>query len=240
LQNNPSAASVAELYDFMSYKELPITEDGLLIAYKGVRSDGYSAHGNLGTVVTSGEVNDEGRILNRVGDVIEVARNQVDDDRARGCSFGLHVGSYGYAKDFGGYSGQLLTVSVDPADVVSVPTDSSFQKMRVSKYTVLEVTETEITSPAYEGENLSAGDKIMETKVVTPAPWWGQSDKVQTVDEIVVESLDANGSITLGALYQQIDSDDFTVVDLGKALQEYGYSVTMPFGAEPSEAQIGW
>jgi len=36
LQLNPSSSSVRELYEFLSYKELPLTEDGCFLAYKGL------------------------------------------------------------------------------------------------------------------------------------------------------------------------------------------------------------
>lgn len=134
LRENPSAQSVAELVDFLSYKELPITEDGDLIAYKGVRVDYYSSTGNTETRVVQGTVDDTGRIYNGIGEVIEVARNCVDDDRSNECSFGLHCGSLDYAR---GFASRLVLVKVNPRDVVSVPQDYSFQKCRVCKYEVV-------------------------------------------------------------------------------------------------------
>ena len=42
LLDNPSNNSVEELYDFLSYKSLPIDDDGYVLGYKGVCSDGWS------------------------------------------------------------------------------------------------------------------------------------------------------------------------------------------------------
>lgn len=137
LMANPSANSVDQLYTFLSYKSLPITSTGKFLAYKGVKNDFYSKNGNSNTVVVCGKVNQAGEIYNGVGETIEVARNSVDDNKENHCSFGLHVGSYDYANDWAGNNGRLLVVEVDPADAVSVPTDCSFQKLRVSKYKVL-------------------------------------------------------------------------------------------------------
>lgn len=145
LMQNPSMASVEELYDFLSYKELPITEDGCFLAYKGVSTDYYSCSGNKKTVVLSGTVDDQGRILNKVGEVIEVARNQVDDDRNRGCSFGLHAGSWDYAHGFGSIT---FAVKINPKDVVSVPKDCACQKVRVCRYEVIEEISEEVVSAA--------------------------------------------------------------------------------------------
>lgn len=137
LMQNPSANSVNELYTFLSYKSLPITADGKFLAYKGVNNNFYSKHGNKDTVVVCGKVSAEGSIYNGVGEVIEVARRSVDDNKDNHCSFGLHVGSYDYANNWAGSDGRLLVVEVDPADAVSVPTDCDYQKLRVSKYRVL-------------------------------------------------------------------------------------------------------
>jgi len=46
IKDNPSASSVRELYEFLAYKELPITEDGCFLAYKGLESDFWSISGN--------------------------------------------------------------------------------------------------------------------------------------------------------------------------------------------------
>ena len=149
LNNNPSASSVRELYDFLAYKELPITEDGFFIAYKGVASNGLSVCGNTKTKVLQGIVDNSGKIQNNVGDTIEVKRWDVDDNRDNGCSFGLHVGSMDYATMWGE---KTLVVKVNPADVVSVPTDCGCQKCRVSKYEVIDSYENEIKSVVTDSE----------------------------------------------------------------------------------------
>jgi hypothetical protein len=143
LQANPSGNSVRELYDFLAYKELPITEDGCFLAYKGVDKDLWSIHGNTKTKVLKGKTNSSGKILNEIGAEIEVRRWDVDDNREHHCSYGLHVGSLDYAKSFGQ---SILVVKVNPRDVVSVPKDCECQKCRVSAYTVVSVMEQEITS----------------------------------------------------------------------------------------------
>jgi hypothetical protein len=137
LMFNPSKNSVDQLYTFLSYKTLPLTETGNVIGYKGVDADYYSKHGNTNTIVITGTVNKNGCILNKVGETIEVARNSVDDNKDNHCSHGLHVGSYDYAKDWAGNDGHLMMVEFNPCDAVSVPTDCNFQKLRVSKYKVI-------------------------------------------------------------------------------------------------------
>jgi len=137
LMFNPSKNSVDQLYTFLSYKTLPLTETGNVIGYKGVNCLYYSHHGNKNTIVITGNVDANGRILNKIGEIIEVARNSVDDNKDNHCSHGLHVGSYDYAKDWAGNDGHLMMVEFNPCDAVSVPTDCNFQKLRVSKYKVI-------------------------------------------------------------------------------------------------------
>lgn len=149
LQQNPSANSVRELYDFLAYKELPITEDGCFLAYKGLDKNYWSISGNTTTKVLKGQVNNSGHIYNGVGEEIEVRRWDVDDNRENHCSFGLHVGSLDYAQGFSRSS--VVVVKVNPKDVVSVPSDYNCQKCRVSAYKVVEVFSEEIgASVCYE------------------------------------------------------------------------------------------
>ena len=144
LQQNPSANSVRELYDFLAYKDLPITEDGCFLAYKGLDSNYYSVSGNKKTKVIKGLVNESGNIYNASGEDIEVRRWDVDDNRENHCSYGLHVGSLNYAQDFS--RGPVVIVKVNPKDVVSVPSDFDCQKCRVSAYKVLNVFSEELES----------------------------------------------------------------------------------------------
>ena len=88
LFQNPSQRARNELYDFLSYRALPITESGNVLGYKGVREDHFSCSGNLSTRVISGHVDGQGRIRNQVGDYLEVERSDVDDNREVGCSSG--------------------------------------------------------------------------------------------------------------------------------------------------------
>ena len=151
LLDNPSNNSVEELYDFLSYKSLPIDDDGYVLGYKGVCSDGWSKSGNTHTIVLQGEVNERGQIKNEVGDTIEVQRRSVDDNRQNQCSHGLHIGSFDYANSWAS-EGKLLLVRFNPRDAVSVPQDSECQKLRVCKYEVLEEIErdnSEIKQPYY-------------------------------------------------------------------------------------------
>jgi hypothetical protein len=134
LMNNPSYRAVNELYDFLKHEGLPITKYGTFLAYKGVCSDSYSVHGNETTKVLKGTVDSTGHIYNGIGEDIIVDRKDVDDNRDRTCSEGLHAGSHAYASTWGA---KVVIVEINPADVVSVPSDHDGQKVRVCRYKVV-------------------------------------------------------------------------------------------------------
>lgn len=136
LQENPSYQSRKELYLFLeACGDLPITDDGRFIAYKWVRDDYKDVH--------------SGTFDNSVGQIVEMPRQEVDDNRQHTCSAGLHVCSRKYSK----FGSRLMLVAINPKDVVSVPYDYDNGKMRVCKYEVIsEVAEAEyndFNSPVY-------------------------------------------------------------------------------------------
>lgn len=143
LAGNPSDNSRDQLYNFIAKHDMTITEDGNLLAYKGVRFNRDSVH--AGYAIVDG-VEHNGHIPNNDGSVISMPRSRVEDNRDVACSHGLHAGTYAYAKDFGEL---VLAVEIDPVHVVSVPSDSNDQKIRCCKYKVLNVVEEKLSGPVY-------------------------------------------------------------------------------------------
>lgn len=139
LMDNPSRRAVNELYTFLEHKSMPITPEGNFLAYKGVTDDFKDFHTR--------------KFSNKIGDVLEMTRNRVCDDANVGCSHGFHAGSYDYAKSYANNGGNLMVVEIDPADVVSVPTDCSCQKLRTAKYKVVGHYETIDAPPMDDGYN---------------------------------------------------------------------------------------
>jgi len=135
LNLNPSKRAVDELYTFLEHRALPITDNGNFLAYKAVRADYTDKH--------------TGKFVNTIDAVLEMPRNKVDDDKNVGCSYGFHAGTVEYAKDFLGGQGHLMIVEINPADVVSIPTDCQFQKLRTCKYKVVGEYEIDLTDPLY-------------------------------------------------------------------------------------------
>lgn len=135
LNNNPSEHSRAQLFDWAESLDLTIDKDGYIIGFKGVTPELTSL--NEGTAWVNG-IETTGKIPNEIGSVISMPREMVQADPKIGCSHGLHIGTYNYAKQFGKV---VVIVKLDPADVVSVPSDSGFAKLRACKYEVIDVHE---------------------------------------------------------------------------------------------------
>jgi hypothetical protein len=121
LYQNPSKRAVDELYGFLEKGNLPITPDGHFLAYKKVREDYLDCH--------------TGTMDNSVGQVVEMERFDVDDNKDNTCSTGLHFCSKDYLNSFGG--ARTVIVKINPRDVVSIPSDYNQTKGRACRYEVI-------------------------------------------------------------------------------------------------------
>jgi hypothetical protein len=130
LMVNPSYRAATELYGFLEKCNLPITPDGYFLAYKKVRDNYMDCH--------------TGTMDNSVGKIVEMDRNMVNDDKDQTCSAGLHFCSESYLSSFGGE--RIVIVKINPADVVSIPSDYNDAKGRACKYEVVGEIENESKS----------------------------------------------------------------------------------------------
>jgi len=126
LYMNPSSTGRNELYGWLEKSGMPITADGDFLAYKRVRGDYRDIH--------------SGRFDNSIGNTVEMSRLDVDDDRNRTCSAGLHFCSKDYLPHFGSNNStddRVVIVKINPADVVSIPSDYNDAKGRCWRYEVV-------------------------------------------------------------------------------------------------------
>lgn len=148
LMQNPSYRAINELYGFLEKNNLPITPDGHFLAFKKVRGNYFDVH--------------SGTMDNSVGKIVEMPRGEVCDDKDLTCSAGLHFCSQSYLQHFGGE--RIVIVKINPADVVSIPSDYNDAKGRACKYEV--VGELEDTSNAgIEGTFTSVVDDRFEAAI---------------------------------------------------------------------------
>ena len=175
LMENPSFRAVEELYGFLETNELPITPDGHFMAYRRVTFDFKDFHTRT--------------YDNSVGQTLTMERNMVDEDKNRTCSNGFHVCSLPYLKDFHAGEGHIVTVKVNPRDVVSVPTDYNFTKMRVCSYTVTGI---------HSSEDEEAWNKIVaEQEEAKKSPEQKQADLIANAVKAALTDMGlANSGIT--------------------------------------------
>lgn len=253
LMSNPSNRAVNELYTFLEHKNLPITANGCFNAYKGLRNDYYSiTSGKLNLV--QGTVNDEGRILNTVGETIECPRYEVDDNKENHCSVGIHAGSLEYATSFAG-GGKVVIVEINPADVVSIPSDCECQKLRTCKYKVIGEYEMPLndtynsdtepeTDPEWENGEVESQDEIdaddeRDYDVDYSEGWEaGTADFIN--DVVKVTTFECNESTAFIEGYNdgydtaQVDWDDG--VNMGE--EDYRSGVYRPNPGDMSESYV--
>ena len=155
---------------------LTFTEDGCFIGYRGCQKNPVtgipeSVHCGPGMV---DDVYYNGHIPNPVGSRVSIDRSIVVDNPAVGCASGMHVGTYDYAA--GWSQGYLLTVKVNPRDVISVPVDCDSAKIRCCAFEVLEAKEytrfTDDQSYAYDVYRMSYGDDYDPDE----GEWWDDDD----------------------------------------------------------------
>jgi hypothetical protein len=123
LLQNPSFRAVQELYAFLEAANLPITEDGCFLAYRKVTSDYKDFY--------------TGKNDNSIGAVVKMARNMVDEDKNRTCSYGLHFCSHSYLPCYHGGQGRVVIVKINPANVIAIPADYNNAKGRCCEYEVV-------------------------------------------------------------------------------------------------------
>lgn len=191
LEQNPSARSREQLFAFLDHVGIPLEPDGTFLAYKGVREDYRDVHSGT---------ND-----NTPGAVHEVPRNRVSDDPRDACHYGLHVGSVHYAASFGPV---VVICRVAPEDVVCVPFDSSYEKMRTCRYEVV---------GEWNGQALASTveDEVVEASAADEARWFDEEDEPEdeSEDDDDAAAFERQVAIDAHAASGYVEADDDDAAD---------------------------
>lgn len=94
-----------DLFAWMKSCDLPLAEDGDILAKKIVRPDFYDHY--------------SGKVKYAIGEETTMPREKCHFDRRTDCGSGLHWGNRSY--NFGNPGDPVLLVKIDPRDVTSVP-----------------------------------------------------------------------------------------------------------------------
>lgn len=225
LMKNPSNRAVNELFGFLDACSLPITEDGHFLTYKRIRTDYKDVH--------------SGTFDNSVGKIVEVPRNQVDEDSNRTCSYGLHVCSYDYLAHFSGE--RIVVCKVSPENVVSVPSDYNNSKMRVCKYEVVDEIPLSDFTPTtkikdWYTDDYSDDGVVEDEEGDDEDDDWFDDDSFDSEDEIFIDDSNEDegfdqpeSALTpLEIIMEQLEADEFEnlQVDLQR-IQSGGTALTL-------------
>jgi hypothetical protein len=201
LYSNPSKTAVDETYLFLESCKLPITEDGHFLAYKKVNRDYKDIY--------------SGTFDNSIGQVCQMPRNEVDDNRNNTCSAGLHFAAYSYMSSYGGTGNgdRIVIVKINPADVVSIPSDYNNAKGRTWKYEVVNEVEnngkTQVKDDCITDEEAyhkdvnmdEVNELVQEEKAILQKETAKLTKKVKQNKPVVTQEYKDVKSITVKALY---------------------------------------
>lgn len=152
LSQNPSNRVFEQLYGFLEFGKVALTDDGCFLAYKKVRRNYRDIY--------------SGSFDNSVGAKVSVPRVTVDDDPKKTCSRGLHVCSFDYLSEYGGsvQAGyRVMVCKVNPRDVVCIPDDYNHTKMRLCEYTVV----GEVSDYVEQGEDVLASAAVLTSDTIS-------------------------------------------------------------------------
>lgn len=162
--------TVDDVLRFMERGDLPLADDGTIIAYKVLTTNGK------GPEATEFYDCHTRKVKQRVGSFVQQDEKLIDPSRRTECSSGLHIARRGY---LGGFRGDIIVmVKIRPEDVIAVPHGEP-DKVRVSGYHIIaKIPSTEHaalrSNTAMQGTNALklltmaiAGDHIGVTEYVT-------------------------------------------------------------------------
>jgi hypothetical protein len=238
--------TVQELLNFMEKGDLPIADDGCIVAYKVLQSKGdhfVDCHTKS--------------VTQKLGSLVSQDRKLIDPNRRNECSTGLHIARRKYLRSF---SGDIITiVKIAPENVVAVPPNEP-DKMRVSAYHIVGVLPSEVhdklrsnvamtdnSEAAKILADVIAGNhvgvleyvtiglanggnvKVTPAKGATPAPEMGKNGEAKALD--AVDGPDRVAPITPKQIRSQIQEEKT------KPSSEAPVHISGPVAAAEADAQ---
>ena len=122
--------TVQDLIQFLERNDLPICDDGCILAFKGLATCNTPTNPLQHPAFVDYHTR---RVEQWVGARVEVLDRLVDLSRTRECSSGLHIARRGYLRSFVPPCNPIFLVKVAPEDVLVVPHGDA-NKVRVRAY----------------------------------------------------------------------------------------------------------
>lgn len=126
LMENPSEHCRQQLFNYVNKHGIALCEDGFLYAYKAVKKDYFDWH--------TGKTHKYS-----IGKIVKMDRDKCETADNVGCGTGLHIADAKYLDKY--YQKfeetKYLLCRFSPKDVMSVPTDENWEKIRVCKLRVM-------------------------------------------------------------------------------------------------------
>lgn len=157
---NPDSECRKNLFWFLNRNGLSLSRHGFFVAYRNVEP--YKVDDD-GTPVYTDTHSRTTRV--RIGEMVTIPRDECDCDSSVECSRGLHLASKNWLNR--NYFGSVGMVCLcNPADVVAVPYNSEYGKLRTCAYLPIEKLEygddnRPIPYPAEDGFDCSYVTKVI-------------------------------------------------------------------------------
>lgn len=170
--------SVEDLLRFMEKGDLPLADDGSIIAYKILNNDSRRGKGYFLDCHS-------GKVSQRVGSYVVVDLSLVDTNRRNECSNGLHIARRGYLGSFGGNVCTLCKIA--PEDVVTVPHNDA-NKIRVMGYHILGLLSRDDFQKLKANKHMTDGTEA--AKLLTSAM---RGEHIERIEEVRITQQHGGG-----------------------------------------------
>lgn len=184
--------SVEDLLRFMEKGDLPLADDGSIIAYKILRNDRSRGKGYYLDCHS-------GKVSQRVGSYVVVDLSLVDTNRRNECSNGLHIARRGYLGNF--YGDICVLTKLAPEDVVTVPHGDP-NKVRVMGYHILGELSNDDFRKLKANQHMTDGTEA--AKLLTAAM---RGDHIGKVEEVRITE-QRGGGLKIKALMEGFERSE--------------------------------
>lgn len=186
--------TIQDLLVFLENAELPLANDGTIIAYKRL-SLKCAIHNTYVDCHTK-------KIKQSVGSIVTTDIDKVDPNRKQDCSYGLHIARRSYLKSFRGDI--LVMVYVNPEDFIAVPSYAG-SKARVCSYHIIGLI------PENEADQIIRGTSAAELPVTSKLLAKAINNDIPAPKEIV--TIDATNSTIVSRKSESTETEDEVTED---------------------------